>query len=350
MKGYFNGLTFLWILLATPLAASTSRIYVMNLDGGPIDVIDPITNRVVQSIKGISRPHDAVFSPDGTRAYITDEADRVLDVVDTKSGDIIQKVHLSGIPNVPAITNDGKRILVCIAAPSGAMDIVDTTTLQVVKTLQMKDGMHDMYTTPDGKYAVAGSINGKVAIVIDLRTEQPAWEIQFDRGVLTMAIESGPDGSTSRIFVNLEGLRGFAVVDFVTHKEVGRINFPDQPNWYRFVSQHGGLTDNPTHGSAVAPDGKTLWVCSKGANAVFVYSLPELKLLGQVYMPELLVPEHSVQGGDPHWVTLTADSKTAYVSNATVELVSAIDVKTLKEVARIQVGKNARHVSTLVLP
>src|SRR5947207_9551612 len=40
------------------------------------------------------------------------------------------------------------------------------------------------------------------------------WEIKFDSAVRPMAFEANPDGSTSRIFVQLTGLNGFAVVDF----------------------------------------------------------------------------------------------------------------------------------------
>src|SRR5258706_6739966 len=104
MKGYLWRLYFLVILAAMPLAASTARIYVMNEDAGTIDVIDPATNTVVQTIEGIKRPHGAAFAPDGSRAYITDEFEHSLVVVDTKTGAIIKKVPLSGSrANLPTI-------------------------------------------------------------------------------------------------------------------------------------------------------------------------------------------------------------------------------------------------------
>ena len=60
--------------------------------------------------------------------------------------------------------------------------------------------------------------------------------------------------------------------------------------------------------------------------------------------------EHPSDGGDPGWLTFTPDSKTVYVANAAANVVSAIDVKTMKEVARIPVGKQPDHVETFVLP
>src|SRR5579864_3698428 len=102
MKRYFCSLRYLWILLAIPLAASTARIYVMNNAGDTVDVIDPVTDKVVQVIEGIEVPHGAIFAPDGTRAYITNESETALNVVDTKTAKTIKKVPLSGEPNLPA--------------------------------------------------------------------------------------------------------------------------------------------------------------------------------------------------------------------------------------------------------
>jgi YVTN family beta-propeller protein len=333
MKRCFARLSYLWILIAMPLAASTVRIYVANGGGDTVDVIDPATNKVVQTIEGIEGPRNFDFSPDGSQAYITESADKVVEVVDTKTGKKIKKVPLSGTPNNLAVTKDGKRIFVCIAddPPLAGLDIIDTTSLERVKTIPMKAWMHNIYMTPDGKYAVAGSPLGKFLIVIDLQTEQPAWEITLDRGVQTMAIETNPDRSTHRIFVNL-------------HDSI-RIKLPGEPSGY-------GEPDGPgaSHGIGVAPDGKTLWVNSVPANSVFVYSLPELKLLGHVPLPELNLPGKAPVGGHPDWLTFTPDGKTIYVCSPGLNLVSAIDVKTLKEVARIPVGDFPSRLATLVLP
>ena len=79
--------------------------------------------------------------------------------------------------------------------------------------------MHNTYVTPDGRYVVAGSIAGKTATAIDVKTEEIAWVMDFDLGVRPMAFETNPDGSTKRMFVQLSELNGFAVVDWATQKE-----------------------------------------------------------------------------------------------------------------------------------
>ena len=355
MKRYFCGrrdvwLLFLMLFVAMPLAAATARIYVANRGGTTISVIDPATNKVVGVIKGIESPEVVRFSPDGSRIYIASRSEDVLDVTDRKSGKQIKKVPLSGWANDAAVTNDGKLILVCIrntgteAVDVGALDIIDAKSLEKVKSIPVKRGLHDLAVTGDGKYAAAGSPGGQFITVFDLQSMEIAWEVQYDQGVLPLTIESGPDGSGRRIFAQLNQTNGFSVVDFATHKEVDRIKFPDQPKGF------GPGCEGISHGIGIAPDNKTLWANSRPANSVFAYSLPDLKLLGHVSLPEVNVPGKAPRGGGPAWITFTPDSKTVYVSTCGTKSVSAIDVKAMKEVTRIPVGEMPDRISTLLLP
>jgi DNA-binding beta-propeller fold protein YncE len=134
------------------------------------------------------------------------------------------------------------------------------------------------------------------------------------------------------------------VVDFATHKEITRIKNPDEPSG--FTPGCEGIS----HGIGISPDNKTLWTNSRPANAVFVYSLPDLKLMGHVSLPETPVPGKAPRGGGPAWITFTPDSRTVYVSTCGTKSVTAIDVESIKEIVRIPVGEMPDRISTLVLP
>jgi len=334
-------------LAAVPASAETARIYVTNSAGDSVHVIDPATNKVVQEIKGIEASHGVGFSPDGKRVYISNEAASTLEVVDQKSGKILKHIPLSGRPNNIAVTPDGKRIVVAITEP-GTLDIVDTVAQKVSKTIPMSGRLHNTYVTPDGKYAISGSVRNKFMNVVDLATEKTAWEIKFDSGVRCMAIEANADGSTRRVFFQLSNLHGFAVVDFAARKEVARIVFPDEPKGYGAVEGRvaAGV---PSHGIGVAPDGKSLWVNSHVANAVFAYSLPDLKLLGHAALPDVKLAGREPIGSIPDWLTFAPDSKTVYVGNSTFNSVSAVDMTTMKVVAKIPVGQVPKRMNTLVM-
>jgi YVTN family beta-propeller protein len=320
-------------LLALPVTANAVRIYQTNSAGDAVDIIDSTTNTVVLQVKNIEVPHGVVFSPDGTRAYISCEAENTLWATDTRTGKLLGKASLSGHPNNIAISRDGRRVFVSIVAAPGAVEVVDTASLKSIKTIAVKGGVHNTYVTPDGKFIVAGSIVGKILTVIDAQTLQPVWELPFDLGVRPMAFEKGIDGSTSRIFVQLSAYHGFAVVDFKARKEVARIRLPDEPM--------GGTAEGgaPSHGIGVSPDGRTLWVNSSLANAVFVYSLPDLKVLGYVRTGEV-----------PDWISFTPDGTRLYVANSGANSVSVIDTTRRAQVAVIPVGEVPKRNGAVVIP
>jgi YVTN family beta-propeller protein len=345
MRTCFGSLRYLLLALALPLAARDVQVWVVNTAGASVSVIDTATNKVVRTIEGFEVPHGVSFSPDGSRAWIGDESLHVMHVVDTKTGKIIKKIPLAGKPNKTDVSRDGKLAFACIAEhlPLSAIQAVDTTTLEVVKTIPMGEHMHDCYTMRDGKYEVGGSDSkGNFVAAVDIKTLTEAWKVQFDKGIRTISFENGPDGSTKRMFVQLGDFNGFAVVDFATHKEVSRINLPDEPS--------GMMQGEESHGAGVTPDGKEFWINSGRANSVFVYSLPDLKLLGHVALHNLIVPGKKPMGGEPHWVTFTPDSKIIYISSPGLSLLTAIDVKTMKIVAEIPVGEGSRRIDTVVLP
>lgn len=353
-------LALVFLLSGLPVAAQKVRIYVLNTHDTVVHVIDPVTNKVVQKIEGIPHAHGVTFSPDSRHAYFTSETKDILYDVDTTSGKILRKVSLSsGNANLPTITEDGKRIFVCVNArrnqqgliPStqgGYINVVDVPSFTVTKAIRMKGGMHDCYTTPDKKHIVATSLGGKFMSVFDPNTAEILWTLDFDHGITTSAFERGEDGSTNRIFSSLSDYHGFAIVDFATHKEVGRIQLPP-PNDFRLAGDLLRRNQQPTHGTGITPDGKTLWVVSRASNGVFIYSLPKVKLIKYIPTPVNPVRKHPDNSGDPGWICFTPDGTRAYIPNAAIDSVSVIDTKTMKLIAVISVGRQPDHVETLIL-
>jgi YVTN family beta-propeller protein len=223
---------------------------------------------------------------------------------------------------------------VAIVSEPGAVDVIDTVKLARIKSIPTKGGEHNVYVTPDGKYLIAGSVAGKNMTVFDTKTDEQLWTL-FDQGVRPIAFEKNPDGSTKRLFVQLSDFHGFVIVDFAQHKELSRVTLPEIPEAQR---DPGPFNGSPSHGIGVAPDGKTLWVTSRTNQRVYAYSLPDVKLLGEVPV-----------GKRPDWITFSPDSKTVYVSTGAANSTSAIDIASRKEVARIPVGEDPKRVITAIL-
>jgi YVTN family beta-propeller protein len=326
-----------WTVSHAVAAGGNGRIVIVqtNSAGDNVHIIDPATNKVIGTIDGIEVNHGAAVAPDGSRIYISNEAMSTLDIVDGKTLKVTQRVPLSGHPNNLAVGRDGRRVYVGIIQAPGGVDVIDTAKMERVKTLPTQGTIHNAYVTPDGKYVVAGSIAGKTINVFDTATESPAWTLELDLGIRPMTFSANPDGSTKWLFAQLTGFNGFAVVDFATHKEINRIKNPDLPPGRSTVPEGS----DPSHGMAVTPDQKTLVVCSRLNNALYSYSLPDLKVAGTTFLG----------GKGAAWVTLTPDGKKAYVANPVTDDVSVVDVPTMKEVALIPVGYVPKRNTTGVL-
>ena len=327
------------------LAAQESKLRIVqtNSAGDNIHIIDPATNKVVGEIKGIEAPHGVVVAPDGSRIYVSEQADNTVTVFDGKTLQATKRIPLSGNPNLIDITPDGRWVYVAIALTwndlsefpqvkanaTGGVDIIDTVALENVKTIPLKGGIHDLNITPDGKYVIAGASRGakppaNAMYVIDTQTNEVAWTLPMSPSPSPMAITRNPDGSTNKIYAQLGGFNGFAVVDFATHVRTNQIKLPDvAPDKQNPFGPPAG-----SHGIAVTSDQKTLLVNSRLNNALYAYALPDLTLIGGV----------SLSGKGAGWLAITPDDKTAYVANEHTNDVSVIDIKSLKEVALIPVG------------
>ena len=333
------------------------RIIQTNSAGDNIHIIDPASNKVVGEIKGIEASHGIAVAPDGSRIYVSEEAQKTLDVVDGKTLEVVKRIPLSGgVPNLIALTPDGRWIYVAIrptwddvshfpqikAHDNGGVDVIDTSSLQNVKTIPIKGGIHDLYATPDGKYVVGGIARDNVPpvnmmTVIDTKKNEVAWTLAMTPSPSPMAISANPDGSTKWVFAQVGGeYNGFAVVDFATREEIKRVKNPE----IAAEQQNHFGPPSASHGIGVTSDQKTLLVNSRLNSFLYAYSLPDLKLLGGA----------ALSGKGASWMTITPDDKTVYVANEQTNNVSVVDIKSLKETALIPVGFVPARNTTWILP
>ena len=331
-----------WQIMADWVAGATERrtpsgtvirILQTNAAGDNSTIIDPVTNEVVGQITDIEIPHGVVGSPDGSQIYITNEAMHSLDIVDSRTLRVKRRIHVSGRPNNVSVTSDGRKVYVAIMEMPGAIDVIDVEKMENVKTIATEGAIHNVYVTPDSRYAVGGSVHTSFISVIDTATDELAWTLEMSSGVRPMTFNTNPDGSTKNIFVQLSGFHGFAVVDFDKREEVTRVEHPAVPGE---EAHFDGLQGAPAHGLGVSPDGKTLWSTSKVYSHAYIHSLPDLKEIGRVFV-----------GQHPEWVTFTPDGSRAYIGAAGDHVTYSVDTATMKTIARIPVGQVPKRLATV---
>lgn len=330
------------VLLPLPLMAQGQvRILQSNAAGDRVHIIDPVTNTVVGEIQGIEAAHGVTASPDGTRVYVSNEADDTLDVADMATKKVFKKIPLSGHPNNISITPDGRKVYVgirqAVGNNPGVADVIDTASLTKVKSVRTEGPVHNLYVTPDGKNVVAGEAGGEGHVsVLDVATDSPSWNIKLGEGIRPMAMSKNPDGSTNLLFVQIGDYNGFVVVDFKARKEVTRITLPHLAAGR--IPLISGSSES--HGMAVTADQKTLVVNSRLNNALYAYSLPDLKVVGRA----------DLSGKGAAWVTITPDGKRAYVADPVGNQTLVVDIPSMKEVGKIKVGQVPKRNYTMVIP
>src|SRR5207237_565527 len=120
-----------------------------NFGDNTVSLVDLATRKVVATIPAGARPRQVVLSPDGKRAYVCNQDDNTVIVIDTATNQRVgAPVAVIQSPVSIAISRDGKRAFV----PSGAvasMSVIDLQSLQVTR-VQMRAVANQAVLSPDG--------------------------------------------------------------------------------------------------------------------------------------------------------------------------------------------------------
>jgi YVTN family beta-propeller protein len=327
-----------WIVLngilawaAEKPAGENLRLYVGNSRGDDISVIDMASLKVVGDIKVGDRIHGVAVQPNGRRLFVTVESDHTLRIIDTATQQTVGTVKVSGRPNQVAVTPDGKYVAVPIR-DGDKVDIVDVATQKVVTSLPIKEP-HNALNTGSNRYIFVSSMASHEINVIDL--ERMDYSAVIPAGGRPRPYVISPDGNT--MFVAVADLHGFVIVDFPDKRVLERVEMPaEHPTPHPLQYE---TADTRTHGLALTPDGRELWVSSLLDDCVYIYDVKAKKFVGKVST-----------GEGPNWLAFTPDGRYLCVSNADSDDVSIIDVKTRQEAARLKVGKAPKRLAVGIAP
>lgn len=331
--------TCLWIPTALALASSlpgllhaqSTRLYVGNSTADDVSVIDLNSLNVIGDIQVGPNVHGMAVQQDGSRLFSTSEGDNALHIFDTSTNKRIGEIKLTGRPNQCAVTPNGKYVAVPIR-DRDSVDIVDVAQQKVVKTLPVK-APHNAFNAGSNRYIFVSSMGDRAIKEIDLDSMDYAATIPT--GGVPRPYVITRDGRT--MYVALSDLHGFVVVDIPEKKVVRRVEMPAE---HPTPHEHPGEPINTlTHGLALSPDEKELWVTSLLDDAMYVYDVKSQKFSA-----------HLPVGNGPNWVAFSPDGKYVCVSNAGEDNVSIIDVKARREVARLKVGRVPKRLVAANVP
>ena len=244
------------------------------------------------------------------RVYVT-SLNRMI-AIDALSGkDIWDKTYEGGCDRM-AISPDGKTLYVP-QLEGTAWHVVNAMTGDVIAKIDAKPGSHNTIYSSDGERVYLASLRSPVLSVADARTHQIASEVgPFDNVIRPFTV----NGSNTLVFVNINGLLGFEVGDLRTGKKLYRVEVSGYSQGP--VKRHAC----PSHGIALTPDEKELWLADCANNAIHVFDA--------TVMPPKQVTSIKVRDC-VSWVSFSMDGRFGYSSTGEI-----IDVRTKKIVAALQ--------------
>ncbi|MFC4908014.1 YncE family protein [Actinomadura gamaensis] len=171
-----------------------------------VKVIDTAADRVTQTIKVGTAPHQIAFSRDGHRAYVTYAGG--VGVVDTGTGKVVRKIADPGGAQGVAVTPDGRTLLVTNPR-AGDTWLLDAASGKVRAKVSTPDQPWGVAVTPDGRKAYVARMNAGSVAVLDLRSRKVTGQVRA--GKLPAPVAITPDGKEAWVGNVFSG--GVSVID-----------------------------------------------------------------------------------------------------------------------------------------
>jgi PQQ-dependent catabolism-associated beta-propeller protein len=253
-------------------------------------------------------------SADAYTAYVTNEKDNTVSVIDTDKLEVIKTAKVGQRPRGIVMSNDGKWIIVC-TSDDNDVKVYDAKTLEYVKTLPSGPDPELLVLHPDGNRLYIANEDDNLVTVVDIHTGQVITEIPV--GVEPEGMGMSPDG---KVIVNTSETTNMAhFIDTTEHKTFDNVLVDSRP---RVAIFNAAQTQ--------------LWVSSEVGGTVTVINPADRKIIGKIHFEIPGITREAIQ---PVGIRITKDDKIAFVALGPANRVAVIDTTTLKVLKYILVGQ-----------
>ncbi len=157
-------------------------LYVANVEGNAVSVVDLSAMRAVRTIEGLAQPHNVVFTDDGRKAYIAQAGAHALAVVDVTAHRVVGQIVVAepalvaarqgatetgvhGVNNAALVRATG--LLFAPDQDAGIVAVVDSRTDRVIERVAVGREPWEPYLTPDGHRLLVPNLADETVSVID---------------------------------------------------------------------------------------------------------------------------------------------------------------------------------------
>jgi YVTN family beta-propeller protein len=168
--------------------ADQKRIYAPNVASDSVTAFEfsgvpPASSKITQIAVG-KQPEAIDISPDGKEVWVGLNAEGAIDVIDTATNKVVEKVKLGERPYRVRFTPDGK-LLVATMPNTKELIVIDTATRKEVKRIKLESVPLGLIFTKDGKTAFVTTTQSDFVLKIDLEKGETASKV---------AVGKNPDG------------------------------------------------------------------------------------------------------------------------------------------------------------
>jgi YVTN family beta-propeller protein len=299
------------------LAGIPERVYVPNELGRSVDVIDPKSGRVIDHYPVGREPQHITPSWDMTRLYVNNTMSNTLTQIDPQSGKPVRTIPVPDPYNL-YFTPDGTKAIV-VAERFNRLDFRDPKTWKLLKSVPIPwSGVDHMDFSADGSYLMASTEYSGFVVKVD--TREMSYVGQIHVGGLPIDVRLSPDGSV--FYVANQGRDGVSVIDPVAMTEV------------EFLP-----TGRGAHGLEVSRDTKSLYVSNRLEGTVSVIDTATRRVRAKWTV-----------GGSPDMMQISPDGRELWASNRFHASVTVIDTATGAVLQRIKTGANPHGLAFFPQP
>ena len=276
--------------------------YVPNQGDDSVSVIDTATNTVTTTITVGDGPLWVAISPDGATAYVThpgglpdDPSGHTVSVIDTATNTVTTTVPVGDHPIAVAVSADGTRAYVSLMGED-TVSVIDTASNTVVDSITVGDSPGGLAISPDGATLYVANGNGHTVSVIDTATNAVTATITV--GDFLAGVAVSPDGGTVYVTNTSDG--AVSVIDTAIPAVIDTIVVGGNPSIV-----------------AVSPDGATVYVTNSADDTLSVIKTATNTVIATVTV-----------GDAPRGLVVSPDGTRAYLSNMGDDTVSVISLGT----------------------
>jgi YVTN family beta-propeller protein len=307
--------------LSPAVAQFPTRIYVPNSGSNSVDVIDPVSFKIVEHFAVGRQPQHITPSYDLKRLWVlADLGDSAteIDPATSKKGKTIWVKD----PYNMYYTPDG-RFAVVVAEREARLNFLNPSTMKLVESVKVPcRGIDHMDFTANGRFLIASCEFAASLVKVDVSTHQPVGTLALEPGGMPQDVRSAPDGKL--FYVADMMANGVYVVDPYTFSRV------------EFIA-----TGKGAHGISISRDAKLMYVSNRGEGSVSVVDLATRKVVKRWEIPG---------GGTPDMGGLSPDGNTLWLSGRYSREVYAFDISDGHLLARIKVGKGPHGLAVFPQP